>query len=128
MASSFFSPAAPQALPDLRHPSADRWMLAGMGVAIAALIAGLSITGVSPRYFLQPTGAIVVLGCTLGVTLISTPRNALKSAARRIAELFRPRSASIQTLIDDLVMYARIASGAGTLSIENDGRAGNRPG
>src|SRR5215472_8059410 len=113
MASSFFSPAAPRALSALNQAPADRWMFTGIGVAIAALVAGLATTGISPRYFLHPTGAIIVLGCTAGVTLISTPRSCIKSAVARILELFHPAGGSREDVIDDIVMFARIASGAG---------------
>jgi chemotaxis protein MotA len=99
-------------------------MFTGIGVAIAALVAGLATTGISPRYFLHPTGAIIVLGCTAGVTLISTPRSCIKSAVARILELFHPAGGSREDVIDDIVMFARIASGAGMLAIENSlGRA-----
>jgi flagellar motor component MotA len=49
-------------------------MWVGFVVAAAALIAGVAATGVSLRYFFQPTGILIVLGGTLGVTLVGTPR------------------------------------------------------
>jgi chemotaxis protein MotA len=116
MASSFFSPAA---LTLLKQPSIDRWMLGGIGIAVAALMAGIATAGVNPRYFLQPTAGLIVLGCTVGVTLISTPQGALQSATRRVSSLLHPVAVSRESVIDDIVMYARIASGSGILALEN---------
>ena len=52
-----------------------------------ATVAGVASTGVDLNYFLQPAGVLIVLGGTLGVTVITTPRNALIHSARRLAEL-----------------------------------------
>src|SRR5580704_12347940 len=80
----------------------DLWMLAGIAIALVATIAGIRSTGVNLVYFLQPTGALIVLGGTWGITLITTPRNALRHCARRITELFRPENVSREALIEEI--------------------------
>lgn len=96
----------------------DFSFLIGVLVAIGAVVAGIASTGISPRYFLQPTGALIVLGGTLGVIFLSTPRSTLLSSFRRTVELFFTSPVSRQRLIDEIVQNARNARRDGTSGIE----------
>ena len=60
----------------------DFWMLAGIVVAVVAVFAGIAFAGIHIGYFFQPTGVLIVLGGSFGVTLITTPRRALYRAGR----------------------------------------------
>ena len=93
-------------------------MLAGCAIALAATIAGLAFTRVKLTYFFQPTGALIVLGGTLGVTLMTAPRLSLLRSARRVSDLLRPQTVSRQALCEEIVGYARIARKSGILSLE----------
>jgi chemotaxis protein MotA len=93
-------------------------MLAGLAIAAAAMIGGIAFTGVDVRYFLQPTGAIIVLGGTLGVMLISAPRQALLSSLQRVLQLFRPLSSNPEETIETIVEHARLARHATLLTVE----------
>src|ERR1700682_5210438 len=79
----------------------DRWILAGIAIGVLTIIAGINSTGISLRYFLQPTAAWIVLGGTLGVTLITTPRNSLLHAVRRVLSLLRQRPVNREELRDE---------------------------
>jgi flagellar motor component MotA len=68
-------------------------MLIGIAIASIALVAGIAVTGVSVRYFCQPAGALIVVGGTLGVMLITTPSPALLLTLRRTLSLFSPQLA-----------------------------------
>src|SRR6266849_3505369 len=108
------STQAPVSVPGpVRWP--DAGMLLGIAIALGATIAGIAASGVHLVYFLQPTGALIVLGGTLGVTLITTPRNALLHSARRVLELFRPAAASREALIEEIVAYNKSARTKGLL-------------
>src|SRR6266481_3016444 len=96
----------------------DLWMLAGIAIAIAATIAGVASTGVSPTYFFQPTGALIVIGGTLGVTFITTPRVALFHSLRRVGDLFLPARLNRQDLIEEIVSYVRLVRVRGLMAIE----------
>jgi len=96
----------------------DLWMLAGIAIAIVATIAGIASTGVSPGYFFQPTGALIVIGGTLGVTFITTPRVALLHSLRRVADLFFPARSSREDLIEEIVSYVRLVRIRGLVAIE----------
>ena len=96
----------------------DLWMLAGCFIAIAATIAGLAFTRVKLTYFFQPTGALIVLGGTLGVTLMTAPRLSLLRSARRVFDLLRPQAVNRESLAEEIIGYSRIARKTGIISLE----------
>jgi chemotaxis protein MotA len=102
----------------VRRTRTDAWMLAGIAIAVLTTIAGIASTGVSIRYFLQPTAAWIVLGGTLGVTLVTTPRNSLQRAARRVIGLVRQPTTNREELKNELVSYVKTARIQGLLAIE----------
>ena len=81
-------------------------------------MAGIISTGIGLRYFLQPTGALIVLGGTLGVTLITTPPSSLFHSISRVRHLFSAPSADRGALIEEMVQYARLARRGGTMVFE----------
>ena len=96
------NPAKPQ--PRLeKRPRLDGLFLAGITIAFMATLIGIASTGVSLGYFFQPTGAIIVLGGTLGVILITTPASSLMHSAQRVKDLFSAADAAPEALIDQIV-------------------------
>ena len=85
----------------------DKWLLIGLLIAAGAAVAGVASTGVGLNYFLQPAGALIVLGGTLGVTLVATPGFALANSIRRVAELFLTQPMERAALIEEIVVCAR---------------------
>ncbi|MGH9593227.1 MAG: motility-associated protein, partial [Bryobacteraceae bacterium] len=102
----------------VRRTRTDGWMLTGIAIAILTTVAGIMSTGVSLRYFFQPTAAWIVLGGTLGVTLVTTPRNSLLHAARRVIGLVRQPTTNRQELKNELISYVKTARIQGVLAIE----------
>jgi chemotaxis protein MotA len=98
--------------------SLDGWMIAGIVIAIAGTIAGIKSTGVSLAYFFQPAGALIVLGGTFGIALITTPRSSLRHAAHRVADMLRSETANREALIEEIVSYAKAARLKGLVSID----------
>ena len=90
------------------RPRLDGLLLAGVLIAVGATLIGISSTGVSLSYFLQPTEAIIVLGGTLGITLITTPRNALVNSARRCLDLLAASDSEPEALIEQITECARV--------------------
>src|SRR5882724_3110244 len=91
----------------------DVFLLAGVAIAIAATAVGLYSSGVSLQYFLQPTGAVIVLGGTLGVMLITTPSNSLGHSLRRTIGLVTAAGVDRAELIEEIIHYARQARRGG---------------
>jgi chemotaxis protein MotA len=113
--------------PRVVRSSVDLWLMLGLAIAAAAMTAGVGFTGIGLAYFFQPTGLLIVLGGTIGVTLISSPRVALVRAGYRVAYLFRAaRMESPEATIEEILDFGRIARNAGILRIEPDlANAGN---
>lgn len=101
------NPANPQPLRAQTRPRLDGLFLAGITIAFAATLIGIASTGVSLAYFFQPTGAIIVLGGTLGVILITTPAQSLVHSLRRVKDLFAASDRDPQALIEQIVECAR---------------------
>jgi chemotaxis protein MotA len=97
----------------------DAGILIGIAIASIALAAGIAVTGVSLRYFLQPAGFLIVVGGTLGVMLITTPGPVLLLALRRTLTLFsQAASPTREELVEEIVSYAKIVRINGMLAIE----------
>ena len=96
----------------------DAWMLAGIAIAVLTTIAGIASTGVNLRYFLQPTAAWIVLGGTLGVTLVTTPRNSLLSRSSPRGGTRPAAVTNREELKDEIVSFVRTARIQGLLAME----------
>jgi len=93
-------------------------MLAGIAIAIGAVGAGIASAGIHIGFFFQPTGVLIVLGGTLGVTFITTPRLALYRATRSATALLRTAPENRQALMEEIVALARTARSKGILGLE----------
>lgn len=96
----------------------DLSFLAGVVIALGAIITGICATHVGLTYFLQPTGAVIVLGGTLGVILVTTPRHSLFHSAQRITELFTVDEVDRNALIEEIISLSRIARRGGIIALE----------
>jgi chemotaxis protein MotA len=97
----------------------DNGILMGIMIASVAVIAGIAVTGVSARYFFQPTGVLIVIGGTCGIMLITTPRPALSLALRRTLNLFSAAdSPNREILIEEIVTYSKVVRVKGILALE----------
>jgi chemotaxis protein MotA len=118
MASIRLGPENPQLAPKLDSRPPDHWMLGGLLLGTLAVIAGIALSGAGLIYFLQPSSALIVLGGTVGITLVTSPKDSLRMVARRIRELAaRPRSER-EALIEEIVDLSRLARRGGMLQIE----------
>ncbi|MGA7416299.1 MAG: MotA/TolQ/ExbB proton channel family protein [Bryobacteraceae bacterium] len=108
----------PQAVRPRNTAQIDRGLILGIVMAFGATIAGISATAIGLSYFLQPAGALIVLGGTIGVILITTPGHALLDSARRVKELFSAHQVDREALIEEIVQYARVARRDGLLALE----------
>jgi chemotaxis protein MotA len=93
-------------------------MLAGIVIAIGAVFAGIASAGIHVGYFFQPTGVLIVVGGTLGVTLITTPRMGLFRAARAAISMFRTAPENREVLLEELLALSRTARAKGLFGLE----------
>lgn len=104
--------------PQATRRRVDGWMLGGIALTCAAVSAGIAATGVPILYFLQPSGVLIVIGGTLGATIITTPRRALLRAARRVLGLWREHESGRAELVEEVMGYIRVARTKGVLALE----------
>jgi chemotaxis protein MotA len=96
----------------------DKVFILGLVVALGAVIAGISAAGISVTYFLQPAGAFIVIGGTLGVMLVTTPADSIVHSFRRVTELISSEEVNREALVDEIIFYARVARRSSLLSLE----------
>ncbi len=108
----------PQTARPVNAARVDRGLVLGIVLAFGATIAGISATAIGLSYFLQPAGALIVLGGTVGVILITTPTHALLESARRVKDLFSASRVDREALIEEIVQYCRVALRDGILALE----------
>jgi chemotaxis protein MotA len=96
----------------------DTVFVLGLVVAVGAILSGISAAGISLVYFFQPAGALIVIGGTLGVILITTPKDSLIHSVRRVLDLISSEDANREALIEEIIFYARVARRSTLLSLE----------
>lgn len=96
----------------------DMIFVLGLVVALGAVIAGIAAAGISVSYFFQPTGALIVIGGTLGVMLVTTPKSSLVYSFRRVIDLISSEEVNRGALIEEIISYARSARRGSLLAIE----------
>ena len=104
--------------PSKPRPAHDQWMLGGLLLGALAVIAGIALSGAGLKYFLQPSSALIVFGGTLGITLVTLPKDSLRMIVRRIRHVSARPTAEREALIEEIVELARLARRGGMLAIE----------
>lgn len=92
--------------------------IAGLLGAVSAILAGIAAAGIPITYFFQPTGALIVIGGTFGVMLVTTPKASLLNSLRHVARLFASQETDRHSLIEEITSYARLSRRGGILAIE----------
>lgn len=90
----------------------------GLVVALGAIIAGVAAAGISITYFFQPAGAFIVIGGTLGVMLVTTPKDSLVHSFRHVLDLISSEEVNREALIEEIIFYARVARRGSLLALE----------
>ena len=96
----------------------DWTMFIGVAIALAATAAGIAATGVKAWYFLQPAGALIVLGGTLGVIILTTPLAGLVNSARRAVGLLWTPNADRPALVEEIMDLIKSARATDLIAIE----------
>lgn len=96
----------------------DLAFVLGLTVALGAILSGVAAAGISITYFLQPAGALIVIGGTLGVMLVTTPKHSLVHSIRRVMDLISSEEVDRDALIEEIVFYGRVARRGSLLSLE----------
>jgi chemotaxis protein MotA len=98
--------------------SIDLAFIVGLVVALGAIMAGIAAAGISVLYFFQPASALIVIGGTLGVMFVTTPRRSLVHSFHRVKELISCEEVNREALIDEIVFYGRLSRRGNMLALE----------
>jgi chemotaxis protein MotA len=96
----------------------DLVFVLGLVIALGAVIAGIGAAGISVTYFFQPAGAFIVIGGTIGVMLVTTPKRSLVHSFRRVMDLITCEEVNREALIEEIIFYGRVARRGSLLAIE----------
>ena len=96
----------------------DAWLMSGLLLGALAVIAGIAVSGAGLGYFFQPGSALIVLGGTFSITMVTSPKQSLLDTCRRVWELRKTPVLTREALIEEVVEFARVARRGGTFSIE----------
>jgi chemotaxis protein MotA len=92
--------------------------LVGILVALVAIIGGNALEGGHLTSMLGGSAAIIVLGGTLGATIVQFPGATLKGALGAVAATMRKAPVEPSKLVDEIVEYANRARRDGILALE----------
>ncbi|HRV90558.1 MAG TPA: motility protein A [Anaerolineae bacterium] len=92
----------------------------GMFVVVAAMGASIMIDGGSPSSLFNVSAFVMVLGGSLGATLIAYPLATVKSLPSLMAQSFKSSKADPQAAINQFVTLADQARREGLLSLEEE--------
>jgi chemotaxis protein MotA len=92
----------------------------GLLLAAAGIVGGLLLEGGALADILQHTAALIVLGGTVGATLVGTPMATATGAVRRLGGLFLEKQASSSEVIEQIVGYSNRARRHGLVSLETE--------
>lgn len=94
--------------------------IAGLAVAIGALLGGLTMEGGKVSDVTQITAAIIVLGGTLGAVMVTSPLSSLLGALGGLKKVFFEEVIDPEAAIDEIVGYATKARKSSLISLEAD--------
>lgn len=96
----------------------DKGSILGIILAIGGILVGLMLEGGKVTQILQPTAALIVFGGTLGAVLLQFPMPVVMAAFASLANVFFERGQDPQTLVQDMVGFAKKARKEGIVSLD----------
>jgi chemotaxis protein MotA len=97
----------------------DLLSLLGVVVAFAAILAGNFFEGGSVDSLLNLPAALIVVGGTLGATILQTPFAVLKRAGRLLGWMLFPPVVAEQVLVKKILAFSKTARKDGLLGLED---------
>ncbi|MBX5464393.1 MAG: flagellar motor protein [Clostridia bacterium] len=92
----------------------------GLVIAVAAILGSQLMEGAHLAALLNPSAILLVLGGTVGATVVSSRRADVAAVPASLAAVFRAEPADRRGLLEELVTLAQKARREGLLAIEED--------
>jgi len=94
--------------------------IGGLTLALVGTLGGLILEKGKVQDVAQVTAALIVLGGTLGAVMVTTPIGVLRSAARRLSDVFFESRHAPDAIIERIIAYATKARKQGIVSLETE--------
>ncbi|MEO7144914.1 MAG: flagellar motor protein [Bryobacteraceae bacterium] len=98
----------------------DLATIGGLLLALAGILGGLILEKGSIKDVAQITAALIVLGGTIGATMVNTPMPVISGALRRLTSVFLDRTLPLEALTEEIIGYATKARKNGLVSLEQE--------
>jgi chemotaxis protein MotA len=98
----------------------DITSIVGFVLGFIAILGGQAIEGGSIKSIIQPTAFIIVIGGTLGATLLSYPIREIKGALAGVRKAFTQKADDPHEVIKEIITYAAKARKDGLVSLEHE--------
>ena len=96
----------------------DKATFLGIGIAAAGVIGGDLIEGGKIQALIQPTAFMIVVGGTIGATMVQFPLKTFIRAIKGIKRALTEPADPSHALVEEVVKYATIARKDGILALE----------
>lgn len=96
----------------------DVGSILGLVLGIAAILMGNALEGGHMSALLQPTALLIVLGGTVGATMLGVPLKVFIEAVKALKDVFLEPRRDPSALIEEIVEYAQKARRDGIISLE----------
>jgi chemotaxis protein MotA len=90
----------------------------GLVLGIAAIVGGAFLEGLHLGSIAQPTAALIVLGGTIGATVLSFPLKTVKSALVGVRRVMFDKKDNSAAVVEEILSYAINARKDGLLSLD----------
>jgi chemotaxis protein MotA len=107
--------------------SLDKGTLLGVCLALGGICGGLLLEGGSLREIAQPTAAMIVLGGTIGATMVGQPFRVFLAACRELIRVLFETHTDPQAAIRQIIDFATKARKNGIVSLEKEALAAPDP-
>ncbi len=94
--------------------------LIGLLLGIGAVVGGAALEGLHLGSITQPTAAVIVLGGTIGATMLSFPLKSIIAAAKGAAKVIIEPKLKTTAVVAEILRFANKARREGLISLESD--------
>ncbi len=96
----------------------DLASIIGLFLALAGILVGNALEGGKIAQITQPTAALIVIGGTVGATMLQFPLKTFIQAMKSFKSVFVTKPSRDAKIVDEIVGYAAIARRDGILALE----------
>lgn len=96
----------------------DILSVVGLAVAVSAILLGQYLEGGQLGMLFNGPALLIVLGGTLGATMLQSPLPVFSRALRMSVHVLVPPKISLEAVLDDLIDWCRVARRDGLLGLE----------